>query len=118
MTRDGTKIGVAWTGLDQTILWTTRTGESFDSPNVASEGRGIRRRWPSVAFDEKGTLWCAWEESFRIHARTSNSKGSFTVSTKGEIGCRLPIVASSDNGLVGVVYQTGGEIVFRKLAGR
>ena len=96
------------------MLWTTGTIDGFAAARTAA---GKESRRPSVCFDEKGTFWCAWEEGSRIRAVNSNSAGSRTVSSENEVGCALPSLASSDKGLVGVTYQIGNRIVFRKLSG-
>ncbi len=135
VSKDGKTFAAAWmdqrTGKEQRdAYWSVAEGGDFREESPLHEEREGIQDHPSVAFDEEGTAWAAWEDGragrkqVRVRSASASSSASFAekeISTPEEGAAGFPVLASG-GGLVGVVYEANkdGETsaVFRLIQDR
>lgn len=93
------------------IRWNSFDGEKFSGEVLISEG-GTLNRNPSLAKDEEGRIWMAWEHkdrsSIEIVARSyydGNFSKTFSVSDFPGLDCRRPSLVVDRNNILCVSYD-------------
>jgi hypothetical protein len=112
VSRDGKRFVAAWKDIragEPNVFWSISDTPSFTTESmVHDETRGVQDH-PSVALDDSGIAWVAWEDArsgrSRIYARTSNDGDrELLVSDAAEGVAAYPTIAAG-GGLVAVAYE-------------
>jgi len=114
VSKDGKTFAAAWmdqrTGKEQRdAYWSVAKGGDFRKEAPLHEDRKGIQDHPSVAFDDEGTAWAAWEDGRegkkRIRVRSSSPDfPEKEISTPEEGAAGFPVLACG-GGLVAVVYE-------------
>ena len=119
------KIGAAWMdtragGGNRDVQWTMGARGALAAEKRANDDGDGQQGHPSIAFDGKGTLWCAWEDARagadkqRIYAADFGTKRNVQVSADAEGKCAFPSLGAAGD-VLGVAYETPTGISFRSV---
>ncbi len=126
VTQDGKRFAAAWKDVREgspRVWWAFASEPKFPKEAAISEEPRVERDHPSIAADEGGTFWTAWEDgsgpAVRVRARSSAPKAAARdVSDAAQGAAGFPVVACGA-GLVVVAWEstdrTAGDRVFVRM---
>ena len=122
---DGKKFVAAWkdkrTG-EPNVFWTASSSLNFSDDEPVHDKLDGEQNHPSLAVDQSGNVWVAWEDSRsrhqQIRVRSSADASDRAVSDEHDGKASFPVVASNAK-IVAVVYEAKRDrkesVVFRLL---